>query len=517
MDHTPFSVSMKNISKAFAGVHALQGVDFDIAPGEVMALVGENGAGKSTLVKILAGALRQDSGEILIQDSPVTFISPKHSKDMGISVIYQELELAEHLSIAENIFVGQKILNVFKFVDFSTMYSKTRSILQSLKINLDPQEKVVNLSIAKKQMVEIARAISTDARIIIMDEPTSSLPSAGASEVEDEVEVLMHLVDRLRSRGISVIYISHRMDEIFRISDRITVLRDGKKVGIKKTSETHQDEIVSMMVGRDLKDFYGRGNSAVPGESVLTVSGIPQHIKPGREELKLEVRRGEIVGLAGLIGAGRTELALDLMGAVSNRMEGLQLILKGKPTTIKSPRDAVRHGLGYVPEDRKLQGLFLRMSIKTNISAIILDAVSSFGFLKMHQEIETSDSFVETLRIRTNSIEKKAMQLSGGNQQKVVLAKWLAANPEVLILDEPTRGVDVGAKSEIYNFIYSMAEKGLAVLMISSDLPEILGVSDRIYVMREGLLMGHIIKKDATEENIMALATATNGETGNGK
>jgi ABC-type sugar transport system ATPase subunit len=482
-----------------------------------MALVGENGAGKSTLIKILAGALRQDTGDISLDGHSVTILDPKHSKDLGVSVIYQELELAEHLSIAENIFVGQKILNAFKLVDFKEMYARSIKILHELKIDLDPHVKVSTLSIAKKQMVEIARAISTNARIIVMDEPTSSLPSAGASEVDDEVEILMKLVERLRDRGISVIYISHRMDEIFRISDRITVLRDGKNVGIRMTSETNQDEIVSMMVGRDLKEFFGKGNTAKAGKTVLSVSGIPQNRDNTGNELKLEISQGEIVGLAGLIGAGRTELALDIMGAVTNRLKSLKVSINGEQVFIKNPKEAVEFGLGYVPEDRKLKGLFLRMAIKDNISAVILKSISTLGFTNHHQEKEIAKSFVEKLRIRTESIQKKSMHLSGGNQQKVVLAKWLAAKPDILILDEPTRGVDVGAKSEIYNFMYEMAEKGMAVLMISSELPEILGVSDRIYVMREGLLMGCLDKKNASQEKIMALATATHGGNGHDK
>lgn len=495
---------MRGIRKAFPGVQALDGVDFEVNAGEVMALVGENGAGKSTLIKILAGAHTADEGSIEIENQPVHISSPRHSQQLGVAVIYQELNLAEQVSVAENIFVGREYRNRLGLVDFKAMSEKSKMWLDMLHIDVDPKIEVRRLGIARKQMVEIAKALSLDASIIVMDEPTSSLPTVTTSPAEkNEVEVLLEMITNLRERGKAVIYISHRMNEIFRISDRITVLRDGRLVGVKNTSETNPDEIVAMMVGRNLEDLYGPPQALRYGEIVLEVKNLSQ---TGRlHDIGFHVRSGEILGVAGLVGAGRTEMAKAVFGV--DRMDTGNIFVNGRSVNIRSPRDAIRAGLGYLPEDRKLQGLFLRMAIRLNITAAIIDRVSRYGFIQHKKEESLSRQYVRQLNIRTPSIDQFVRNLSGGNQQKVVIAKWLAAQPKVLIMDEPTRGVDVGAKMEIYSLMHEMAKQGMAVVMISSELPEILGMSDRIIVLREGRLAGELTREEASEEKIMALAT----------
>ncbi|MCA9928455.1 MAG: sugar ABC transporter ATP-binding protein [Anaerolineales bacterium] len=493
-------LSMRGISKAFPGVQALDGVDFELNAGEVMALVGENGAGKSTLIKTLAGAHTADSGEIFINGRLAEITNPRQAQALGVAVIYQELELAEQLSVAENIFVGREFHTRTGLIDFSEMYRQAQALLDELRIDVDPRVEVRRLSIAHKQMVEIARALSTDANILVMDEPTSSLPTTSV-HLENEVEVLLRLIERLRQRGKAVVYISHRMDEIFRISDRITVLRDGRLIGVQKAAETNPDQIVSMMVGRDLEDLYGHRGEIKIGEPVLELRNL--------NGVSLQVRSGEILGLSGLIGAGRTELALTLFG--SGIKHSGELFVEGKLVNITSPQGAIAAGLGYVPEDRKSKGLFLEKPVRQNISAAITDKISKNGFIQRDQERDVAKNFIKKLGIRTPSMEQHARNLSGGNQQKVVLAKWMAVQPKVLILDEPTRGVDVGAKAEIYALMHEMVKQGMAIIMISSELPEVLALSDRIVVMREGKYAGELDGRIANEEKIMALATGTSG------
>jgi len=498
---------MRGIKKAFPGVQALGGVDLEVRSGEVMALVGENGAGKSTLIKILSGAYTADDGEIFIKGHPVKIADPKHARNLGVSVIYQELNLAEQVSVAENIFAGREVVNRFGFIDYKAMYKDAQKWLDSLHIkNVDPHDEVRRLSVARKQMVEIAKALSLDSSIIVMDEPTSSLPTATTNPNEvNEVQVLLSLIRKLRERGKAVIYISHRMEEIFRISDRITVLRDGKLIGVRKTSETNPKEIISMMVGRNLEDMYGKPGERTIGETVLEVRNLNQGKR--LKNINFKIRSGEILGVAGLVGAGRTEMAKAVFGA-DHRDNG-EILIDNKPVKINSPIDAIQAGLGYLPEDRKLQGLFLKMAICTNISAANISSVSLNGLLQEKMERELAHLYVKQLNIRTPSIDQFARNLSGGNQQKVIIAKWLAVHPRVLIVDEPTRGVDVGAKIEIYTLLRKMASEGVALVMISSELPEILGMSDRIVVIREGHFAGEIDRADATEEKIMSMATGT--------
>lgn len=504
------ALQMRGIKKAFPGVQALDGVDLEVRPGEVMALVGENGAGKSTLIKILAGAYSNDEGEILINGVSVVIKNPKHARDLGVSVIYQELNLAEQISVAENMFAGREFVNKLGFIDKNALTSNAQKWLDNLHItNVNPNDEIRNISIAKKQMVEIAKAISLDSNIIVMDEPTSSLPTVTTHSTDlNEVQILLEMVDKLRKRGKAVIYISHRMDEIFSISDRITVFRDGKLIGVKNTKETKPDEIISMMVGRDLHDMYGKPGNRTIGEIVLEVKNLSQGTK--LRNVGFNVRSGEVVGIAGLVGAGRTEMARAVFGA--DPKDTGEVYISGGQVHINTPADAIKYGLGYLPEDRKKQGLFLKMMITTNISAANFDKISKSGFINFKSESNLADKFVQSLKIRTPSIFQYAKNLSGGNQQKVVLAKWLGVNPKVIIVDEPTRGVDVGAKIEIYNLIHQMTEQGVAVVMISSELPEILGMSDRIFVLREGHLEGELSRKDATEEKIMMLATGTKAE-----
>lgn len=501
---------MKGIRKAFPGVQALDGVDLEVRPGEVMALVGENGAGKSTLIKILAGTYKLDEGEIYIGGQQVHLRGPKHARDLGVSVIYQELNLAEKISVAENIYAGREFKNKLGLIDYKTLYANAQNWLDTLHISgVNPRDEIRSLSIAKKQMVEIAKAISLDANLIVMDEPTSSLPTVTTKSTDlNEVQVLLEMVDKLRKRGKAIIYISHRMDEIFRISDRITVMRDGKLIGVKNTSETNPDEIVSMMVGRDLKDMYGRPKARAIGDVVLEVRNLNQGHR--LKDISFNVRAGEVLGIAGLVGAGRSETARAIFGA--DARDTGQVFMNGKEVHITSPDHAIQAGLGYLPEDRKKAGLFLKMAVKTNVSAANLGAVSKRGWLNNATEEKISREYVKSLNIRTPSIDQLSKNLSGGNQQKVVIAKWLTLKPKVLIVDEPTRGIDVGAKIEIYNLIHQMAEQGVAVVMISSELPEILGMSDRIVVLREGRLVGELDRKDATEEKIMMLATGVTSE-----
>lgn len=500
-------LQMRGIKKAFPGVQALDGVDLEVRSGEVMALVGENGAGKSTLIKILSGAYTADAGEIFIKGQPVKIVDPKHARDLGVSVIYQELNLAEQVSVAENIFAGREIVNRFGFIDYKAMYKNARKWLDELHIkNVDPRDEVRRLSIARKQMVEIAKALSLDSSIIVMDEPTSSLPTATTNPNEvNEVQILLSTIQKLRERGKAVIYISHRMEEIFRISDRITVMRDGHLIGVRKTSETTPKEIISMMVGRNLEDMYGKSGQNKIGQRVLEVRGLNQGKR--LKDIGFHVCSGEILGVAGLVGAGRTEMAKAVFGA--DYRDSGEILMDNKPINIRTPLDAIRVGLGYLPEDRKLQGLFLKMAIRTNISAANIGGISRNGFVQDRAEKDLAQQYVKQLNIRTPSIDQFARNLSGGNQQKVIIAKWLAVQPRVLIVDEPTRGVDVGAKMEIYTLLRKMAEQGVAVVMISSELPEILGMSDRVLVIREGHYAGELDRADATEEKIMAMATGT--------
>ncbi|HEX8498941.1 MAG TPA: sugar ABC transporter ATP-binding protein, partial [Actinomycetales bacterium] len=430
--------------------------------------------------------------------------TPRDSQQAGIAVIYQELMLAEHLSIAENVFAGREPTTSWGSVDFARMRRRTAELLAGLGVAAHPDDQVGHLNVARRQMVEIAKALSMDARLIVMDEPTSSL-------TEDEVETLLDLVRGLRERGVSVVYVSHRMREIFAVADAITVMRDGSLVGVHQVTDVTPDQVVTMMVGRDLVDMYGT-RPAPPAEAsvpVLEVRGL--HAGPRVQDISFTVGAGEIVGMAGLVGAGRSETAMAVFG--QNRPSAGTVLVEGREVNLRNPREAIAAGIAYVPEDRKQQGLFLGLSIRTNMSSACLDDVSSGGVVSHRKDRALAGRLAKDLQVKASSVETAVGTLSGGNQQKVVLARWLARRPKVLLLDEPTRGVDVGAKAEIYRLVREIAAEGVAVLVISSELPEVLGLSDRVLVMREGRLVGEMDGSEATEQQVMALATGVHEMT----
>lgn len=491
-------IVVRNLSKAFPGVQALRDVQMDLYPGEVHTLVGENGAGKSTLMKILSGVYQRDSGEILINGKPAEIPNPRAAQKLGISIIHQELNLMNHLTAAQNIFIGREPRRAGGFVlDEKRLNEKARELFAMLRMDFDPQVKVGDLTIAKQQMVEIVKALSFDSRVLIMDEPTAALNEA-------EVEELFDIIRQLRARGVGIIYISHRMDELFRISDRITVLRDGQYIGTFKASETSLDQIIPLMVGRKIDETARRIPGKAPGEVVLEV----KNLRRGRviKNVSFTVRKGEILGFAGLMGAGRTEVARAVFGA--DPVDGGEILVRGKPVHIHRPQDAVAHGIGYLSEDRKRYGLATGMSVLDNICMTHMPAFANpLGVLRARKMQSEAESQVRTLSIKTPSLLQKVKFLSGGNQQKVVVAKWLVRNCDVLFFDEPTRGIDVGAKQEIYSLLNELASQGKAIVMISSELPEILRMSDRIIVMCEGRITGELEGASATEEEVMRLAT----------
>lgn len=496
-------IAMRGIVKSYPGVKALRGVDLVVQPGQVMGLVGENGAGKSTLLKVLAGAVLADEGTIDVDGETVSFRNPRDSQRAGIAVIYQELMLAEHLSIAENVYAGREPASRWGTVDFRTMRRNTAELLAELGIKASPTDEVGRLNVARRQMVEIAKALSMDARLIVMDEPTSSL-------TEDEVETLLDLVRGLSARGVSVVYVSHRMREIFAVADAITVMRDGALIGVKRVDEVTPDQVVNMMVGRDLLDVYGVRSSPRPaGTPVLEVRNL--QAGPRVQDVSFSVAAGEIVGMAGLIGAGRSETALAVFG--EGRVTSGSVFMDGKAIQRRNAREAIAAGIAYVPEDRKQQGLFLGLPIRSNISSACLDDMCTNGVVSTRKDRALAHRMSKDLQVKAASSEVSVGTLSGGNQQKVVLARWLARQPRVLILDEPTRGVDIGAKAEIYRLIRTIAADGVAVLMISSELPEVLGLADRVLVMREGRLVGEFGYGEADEQQVMALATGVHEMT----
>ena len=499
---SPPLLRMTGITKRFPGVLALDDVALEVRAGEIHALVGENGAGKSTLLKILAGAQAPDAGTIALAGEPVTLTSPLEAQRRGIVTIYQEFNLVPNQTIAENVFIGREPGRA-GFVDWREMARRTREIAGRLGLDLDPMALVRDLSVAEQQMVEIARALSVESRLIVMDEPTSAL-----SEVE--VEKLFAIVGELRSRGISIIFVTHRLEEVIAICDRYTVLRDGRPAGGGAVAGTGVDDIIRLMVGRSVDALFQRRAADGVGEVALGVTGLTR-LRTAQDphatvlhDIHLEARRGEILGLAGLVGAGRTELARAIFGA--DPIDSGAIAIDGRPVTIRSPRDAIRHGIGLVPEDRKQQALFLTLAIRSNISIAALDRLTRWQAV-VDERAETAlvEQFRARLNIRMTGPEQPVSNLSGGNQQKVVLARWLALQPQVLIVDEPTRGIDVGAKAEVHQLLYDMARSGIAVIAISSELPEVMTVSDRIVTMREGRVTGEIARAEATEERLMAM------------
>lgn len=495
---------LRNVTKRFGGVTAVEEVTFDLRSGEVHSLMGENGAGKSTLMKIVHGLYPADEGALEVDGEVVEFSSPRDAEAAGIAMIPQELDLFPELTIAENLFVGRhRPRTRWGTLDQNAMRAEARQRLRSLGVDLDVTAAVKQLSAANQQIVAIARALVGEAKAVVMDEPTASLTAR-------EVQQLFRIISELTSSGVGVVYISHRMDEIFKVSDRITVLRDGHHITTAPASELDAEELVRLMVGRPLNELFSRHPREVE-EVVLEVRGLS---RTGEfEDVDFALRRGEILGLAGLVGAGRSELAQTIFGIRSPGAGGI--LIHGEEVRIHSPHAAMERGIFYVPEERRSQGLILPFSIKNNITLSILDRISRFGFVP-RTERQTADRFAEGLSIRGASITEPVNRLSGGNQQKVVLAKSLAREPSILLLDEPTRGVDVGAKSEIYRLIDQLAKEGKAILLISSELEEVLSMSDRILVMREGSLTGEFKREDATQEKVMTAATGGGARSGSG-
>lgn len=485
------ALRLEGIVKTFPGVRALDNVSFSVMPGEVHALMGENGAGKSTLMKVLGGIHRPDEGRIIVNEEPVVMASPLEAKAKGIVFIHQELSLAEELSVAENIYLGELPRKSFGRVDWKTLYEQTNAILERLKVGFDARARVGDLSIANQQMVEIARALTVDAKAVIFDEPTASLTDA-------EKVVLFDVIADLKSHGVGIIYISHRMEEIFKITDRISVLRDGQYRGTLKTPETNEDEITQLMIGRKL-DLSRNASHHELGDVALKVDGLS--CGAFFQDISFEVRRGEVVGFYGLVGAGRTEIAETLFGL--REPSSGKIYLDGQETRIHSPADAIARGISLVPEDRKGQGLVLGMNCRDNMTLPQIDDLKAGPFVAEGSEIAIFDQYRDRLDIRTPGWKQLVGNLSGGNQQKIVIGKWLSMHPSVLIVDEPTRGIDVGSKSEIHNLIRDLAAHGYAVIVISSEMPEVLHVSDRIVAMFSGRIMRTFTSDEVTEDNLI--------------
>lgn len=500
-----YILEMKNITKEFPGVKALKNVSFKVKRGEIHALVGENGAGKSTLMKVLSGVHPQGSytGDIILNGEKQVYNNIKESEKSGIAIIYQELALVKEMSIAENIYLGNEFA-ANGVIDWNKTVRETKKVLKEVGLVDNPLTKVVNLGVGKQQLVEIAKAISKNVNLLILDEPTAALN-------ETESANLLEIIRQLKEKGVTCIYISHKLEEVLNIADSITVLRDGETIDTKEKDETiNEEKIIAMMVGRTLENRFPRKEHN-PSEVVLevenwTVYGEELQSKKVVNNVSFKAKKGEILGIAGLMGAGRTELAMSLFGAYGSNKEG-KVTLKGKEVNIKSPKDAINKGLCYLTEDRKISGLVLMMDVKENTSLASLNKITKKGVLNGNEEIKYANKFIKALNTKTPSVEQEVRNLSGGNQQKVALSKWLMAEPEVLILDEPTRGIDVGAKYEIYNIMNDLVDKGVSIIMISSELPEILGMSDRILVLHEGKITGELNYKDATQEKVMYHAT----------
>ena len=489
-------LEMKGMKKYFYGVKALDGVDFKIRNGEVHALIGENGAGKSTLVKILAGVHQPTAGTIIFNDKPVQFPSPQVSQQAGISAIHQEATMFLELSIAENIFMGHHIRNKSNgLLSWKEMKSKTQKLLDKIELDIHPDTKVKNLSIAQRHMVEVAKALSLNAKIVIMDEPTSALTLK-------EVEYLYKIIKKLKSEGKAIIFISHKFEEVFEIADYFTVLRDGKYIGEGRMADITVDKIVQMVIGRSLEQMYPK-LEAEHGDIILKVENLT---RIGLfKNMSFELHKGEILGFFGLVGAGRSEVMQTIFG-IDSKTSG-DVFINGEKVNIANPSDAMNHSLAYLPEDRQIQGTILAMNIRENITLPIIDRISRHIFLDRNREFEITDEYGKHIEIRASGWEQLVEDLSGGNQQKVVLAKWIATKPRILIMDEPTKGIDVATKATVHNFISELAKQGIAVILISSELPEILGMSNNIIVMHEGVVTAKFTREEANSEKIIKAAT----------
>lgn len=490
-----YVLEMKNINKKFASVYALEGVNLQLKKGEVHALLGENGAGKSTLIKVLGGIYKADDGQIFVAGKPVVIQSVREAQALGINIVHQEIVLVPHISVAENIFLGREPVTKTGLKDKKKMYQEAEKLVKQLGLNIDVKKDVYYLTIAQQQLVEIIKAVSFNSQIIVMDEPTSSL-------AEREVDYLFEVINKLKKQKVSIIYISHKLNELFSITDRITVMRDGKYVDTKETKTTSIDELIKMMVGRDLTEYYSRGEHTI-GEKALEVKDLSR--KGKLENVSFYIKKGEIVGFAGLVGAGRSEIMQGVFGV--SPIDSGEIYLDGKKVKFKNVQDAIDHGVALIPEDRKKEGLVLKNTVGYNITLTVQDQYKKFVYVNRKKRDDIIHKYIKAFSIKTPSAEQLVNKLSGGNQQKIVLAKWLATNPKVLILDEPTRGVDVGAKSEIYKIIDQLAGEGMAVILISSELTEIINMCDRIYVVAQGQITGELNREDFNQEKIMYHAT----------
>lgn len=490
-------LQMKGIQKSFSGVKVLKNAGIEAVKGEVQILLGENGAGKSTLMKILAGAYAKDAGEIIYKGKSVKINNPKDAEKLGIAIIYQEFNLIPYLSVAENMFLGKESMsNIPGKIDFDDMYKKAQEMLDHLEVEIDPKGMVADLGIAQQQMVEIAKALSVNADVIIMDEPTAAL-------TDKEINSLFKIINRIKAEGVTIIYISHRLEEFKIIGDRVTIMRDGDTVGMVNIKETTIDDLIKLMVGREIGNKFPK-IEVEKGETLLEVRNLNR--KGSFKNINFALRKGEILGVSGLMGAGRTEVMRSIFGI--DPIDSGEVYLEGKKVNIKSPSDAIKNKIGFITENRRDEGLVLSMNVKENITLCTLQKfLSNPGKLNLGEEVNKANSFIDKLRIKCSDYTQKTGTLSGGNQQKIVIAKWLLANSKILIVDEPTRGIDVGAKQEIYNIMNELLKSGVGIIMISSELPEILGMSDRILVMSRGEILGELDRKEASQEKIMHYAT----------
>ncbi len=483
---------MKGITKYYPGVVALKDVDFDLRRGEIHALLGENGAGKSTLIKILSGCIKRDAGDVILNGTSIKDLDPRLSEDMGIGVIYQEFNLIPYLTVLENLFLGKEVLK-YGFRDVSFMQKKAKKVFDMMGVELNLKEQVMNLSIAQQQLVEIAKSLLKEVKVLIMDEPSAPL-------TDIEIKKMYNIMRTLKRQGVGIIYVSHRLEEIFEITDRVTVFRDGRYIKTMDTSETSQEELIKLMVGREIHGYYPKADYEA-GEEVLRVENLTnKKVK----DVSFSVRSREILGIAGLVGAGRTETVRAIFGA--DPILSGKVFIHGKEIRLLSPAKTIKEGIALIPEDRKQQGLLLNLDVRNNISFAILKGLSKWGIIKKKREDKLIGAQIKDLQIKCVNDKQLVSNLSGGNQQKVSLAKWLATKSDVLIIDEPTRGVDVGAKHEIYEHLRNLAKSGKAIIMISSDLPELMNVSDRIIVMREGVIKGELMASQCTQESILNLA-----------
>ena len=497
-----YIIEMKNVTKQFPGVLALDNVDLNVRKGEVLAIIGENGAGKSTLMKVLSGAYRQDSGDIILDGEPVSPLSkPKDRMDIGIAIIYQELTYLNEMSIAENLFMGRVPTKGFlRQVDYKRMKEESEALMRSFGMDNNPLTMVKTLSVAEKQMVEILRAVSRDVKIVVMDEPTSSLNAA-------ETKKLFEFISDLKKRNVAVVYITHKLDEVMDLADRVQVMRDGKNVGVRDIKDTDVNELVTMMVGREIADMYPKEEVDI-GDVVLEVDDLSCNVS---KDISFKVKKGEILGMYGLVGSGRTEAIESLLGIKSRKSGNIKI--SGKEVQIDNPLHAKKFGLSYIPSDRKQDGVVLIHSVMSNITVTIIDTIRKFFAIDRVKDRQHCDEWIKRINIKTPTRDTPVESLSGGNQQKVVIAKWLLTSPKVIIMNDPTRGVDVGAKVEIYKIMEEYCRLGISFIMLSSELPEVMGITDRMLVFADGKIVGEVERKDYEQEKILHMAISVEGVT----